>query len=1056
MAGAVESPVLQAEVITLLREIKELLQTRNGRLEEILNSVTHGHSAEPAESAQAQLQPEPTKSGDDSPGIVSPRSSSVSSGLVCDSASKPEKLQSEHHSRRDGMDRIRNYPLVLEHHQNELVLRNPWFRFVYLDQESSISSEPKRPGFLAGSDWSYWRVIGQGSKGIDSDLDDPPLRWVGWGRGRPDYMPEWEMIQVDGKWCHIGGESLSAEIEFSPDEEFIREERWVPYSLAPSWLPKPIVSDSEASHSLSGLMHYRELFRKCLGNLYSVPPDYRICLAFEKDVLHAAVRDGLPLNSTLDRLRQIWEKLYECGGSFEIIDVDDFRQMTWYGWNGWNVLDENPLQDEEEEEGDPRRLSGPALSAEKSKVNIPPVLCVLSKRAGEPAEVRGAYGTNWYRVISFRGLAAILKSETGNGDVDIDQFCNLAFREVEASWDSWFDPAFDAVPIQRFQDILEMHVRCKGRSEGDNPFEAKWAPFHITWFKISPYVHDSNWKSGALYGTTNRSGSASYLQEMAFTMTIFPSRMGGSRGSYHVEPAVKGFLDDPKDLGSWYWSILHLAPPHFRALHQEAYWPVGSYDGHMIPVALILQALEDAADSWEQVANHLSSLIDNQGAIFDPDEHDRLLFDDNTFSRSRLYFWGIDCLAIFIPSISATIREWRNFWEAREHIFNAGENFIREVRRKAGDAGSPWSRDGEYLVNLVPHVEDQVTRLEALKSRLEDMRAQIDTLRNGLFNASAVIESRAATELGENVKLLTYISIVYLPLSFCAALWAIDYSYHPVVFTVVTVLLATTTYLVVMNLNNLARLTILLAGCTSSNGLSNVYLISLEYRNGSTSIPSDPVLVNPGIADKVYNVSHANSAIREVRAGYMGLCLTLSNGARLCSGSAAALASMVKAEGVQGNDTATADPLNLIWIANNFKEKIVFDGLIFIAVVLTFICFILLTTFPGWHEEVDQDGEEREVKPFPSPKVSQAALGTSALGFIFGLVSILWQHINSSAAGTMSESLTYGAVEAHVGTAAMILGWAAVVCLGIVALALLVMIMSIRVLHMLTEDESSV
>lgn len=47
---------------------------------------------------------------------------------------------------------------------------------------------------------------------------------------------------------------------------------------------------------------------------------------------------------------------------------------------------------------------------------------------------------------------------------------------------------------------------------------------------------------------------------------------------------------------------------------------------------------------------------------------------------------------------------------------------------------------------------------------------------------------------------------VYLPLSFCAALWAIDYSYHLVVFTVVTILLATTTCLVVMNLNSLARL----------------------------------------------------------------------------------------------------------------------------------------------------------------------------------------------------------------------------------------------------------
>ncbi|PKX95432.1 Fig1 domain-containing protein [Aspergillus novofumigatus IBT 16806] len=249
-------------------------------------------------------------------------------------------------------------------------------------------------------------------------------------------------------------------------------------------------------------------------------------------------------------------------------------------------------------------------------------------------------------------------------------------------------------------------------------------------------------------------------------------------------------------------------------------------------------------------------------------------------------------------------------------------------------------------------------------------------------------------------------------------------------------------------------LSILLAGCTSSNGLSNVYLVSLQYKNASTSSlsPNDPVLVNPGIAEKVYSVSHGNSTIREVRAGYMGLCLTLSNGARLCSGSAAALASLVKAEGIQGNDTGAADPLNLIWIAQNFKEKIVFDGLIFITVVLTFLCFILLATFPGWHEEVGEDGSEREVRPFPSWTIMQVVLVLSVLGFMFGLVSIFWQHVNSSAAGTMSESLTYGAIEGHVGTAAMIIGWAAVVCLGIVALALLTMILSIQILRKLTDD----
>lgn len=133
---------------------------------------------------------------------------------------------------------------------------------------------------------------------------------------------------MDGEWHHMGEASLGADIEFSPDEEFEEEERLVPYSLAPSLLPKQIGSNSKVSPSLFGLMHYRQLFRKCLGNLYSVPPDYRICLAFEKDVLHAAPRDGLPLNITLDKLRRIWEKLYECGGSFEITDVDDFGHMV--------------------------------------------------------------------------------------------------------------------------------------------------------------------------------------------------------------------------------------------------------------------------------------------------------------------------------------------------------------------------------------------------------------------------------------------------------------------------------------------------------------------------------------------------------------------------------------------------------------------------------------------------------------------------------------------------------------------------------------------------------
>jgi hypothetical protein len=63
-----------------------------------------------------------------------------------------------------------------------------------------------------------------------------------------------------------------------------------------------------------------------------------------------------------------------------------------------------------------------------------------------------------------------------------------------------------------------------------------------------------------------------------------------------------------------------------------------------------------------------------------------------------------------------------------------------------------------------------------------------------------VIESRAATRLGENVKLLTYVSIFYLPLAFCAGLWSINNSYSIPHFIITTTVIALTNYLLVANL----------------------------------------------------------------------------------------------------------------------------------------------------------------------------------------------------------------------------------------------------------------
>ncbi|OQE19313.1 hypothetical protein PENFLA_c019G03771 [Penicillium flavigenum] len=169
------------------------------------------------------------------------------------------------------------------------------------------------------------------------------------------------------------------------------------------------------------------------------------------------------------------------------------------------------------------------------------------------------------------------------------------------------------------------------------------------------------------------------------------------------------------------------------------------------------------------------------------------------------------------------------------------------------------------------------------------------------------------------------------------------------------------------------------------------------------------------------------------------------------------LANLIQAQKpVNNGNTSTEiipDPLNLIMMANEFKEKIVFNGLIYIVVALMFICFLLLSTFPGWHEEVDENNSEHQVKPFPSQAVVLACLLAASASAGFGLISILWQHVNSSATATMAGILTYGAVSGHVGGVAMALGWLSIGLVALVCVGLWVMKLSISLIRELTDEE---
>ncbi|KAI1905632.1 hypothetical protein LOZ53_005483 [Ophidiomyces ophidiicola] len=235
-------------------------------------------------------------------------------------------------------------------------------------------------------------------------------------------------------------------------------------------------------------------------------------------------------------------------------------------------------------------------------------------------------------------------------------------------------------------------------------------------------------------------------------------------------------------------------------------------------------------------------------------------------------------------------------------------------------------------------------------------------------------------------------------------------------------------------------LSLLLAGCSSSSPqIPTIFLISLFYERYPPI--ESTAQASPQMATAIANI--VGGAQLEVRVGYFGICIQRGGGSFICNANATALAGILRSED---------DPLNLVWVASTFKDAVVFPYLIIVAVVLAFLCFLLLATFPGWHEETSEDGSDRQVRPFPSRAVSQVALALVFIASVFVLVSVLWQHTASVAASTVAQDMGNGSVKSGVGTSAMVLGWFGFVLLVVVTVGLLAMILSISLLAKLADD----
>ncbi|KXX80744.1 hypothetical protein MMYC01_203827 [Madurella mycetomatis] len=177
----------------------------------------------------------------------------------------------------------------------------------------------------------------------------------------------------------------------------------------------------------------------------------------------------------------------------------------------------------------------------------------------------------------------------------------------------------------------------------------------------------------------------------------------------------------------------------------------------------------DAVKRYAQLNEMITKLITPPNQfMFDVRLRDRLLFEDSNFTYSRRYFWAYNTLGVINEGIKSMRSAYTNtftkdFWAGRHPVLWPHPN--------------PDSAEGrDYAARmdvLRQDLESAVADLQLMHDKNETTRTEIRSLREQLFSGSSVKESRRAIEQGDNIKILTNVSMIFLPLTFVVGVFGI-------------------------------------------------------------------------------------------------------------------------------------------------------------------------------------------------------------------------------------------------------------------------------------------
>jgi uncharacterized protein Yka (UPF0111/DUF47 family) len=114
----------------------------------------------------------------------------------------------------------------------------------------------------------------------------------------------------------------------------------------------------------------------------------------------------------------------------------------------------------------------------------------------------------------------------------------------------------------------------------------------------------------------------------------------------------------------------------------------------------------------------------------------------------RTCTWALEAYKLFEDKLEDTVYAWEHFKRVSLDKVNDGRNV------------EDYHQSVEMIEASIDRLRDKIKLVR--KKQLHVLR-----LREGLFNVTSMLDTTRAIDQGENIKSQSYVTILFLPLSFC-------------------------------------------------------------------------------------------------------------------------------------------------------------------------------------------------------------------------------------------------------------------------------------------------